>query len=614
MVKNKKGQVTIFVVLALIIVVAVIAYFFIRSSSISSIPKEMQPVYNAYLSCIERHTEQGISLLGEQAGYIYADELDFVPGSSYMPFSSQLDFFGQPIPYWMYVSGNNVLANQKPTLSSMEKELERYLASNLDNCDLDEFYAQGFDVYFSEGDVNVKISEGDVKVSIDSPVRINLEEQTVLVNEQEISVSSKLGKFYSLATEVFDYEMNNMFLENYTIDMIRLYAPVDGADLGCAPKVFVKEDIKEDIVEAITANVGALKLRGDYYTLSEKENKYFITDIGRSVDEQVNFVYSPSWPTSIEIYGEDVAKPVGMQTGMGILGFCYVPYHFVYDVNFPVLIQFYDEEELFQFPIAVIVKNNQARGAIAGESEELIESEVCKYRNQDMKVSTYDLDLNPVEARLQFKCLSSQCSIGSSKFIGEETIFEGSVPQCVNGFILASAEGYADAKKQVSTNSETETSVVLKKLFNVSLDLGTVDSALVTFSSEDYSTAVFYPEMKNVQLVESYYNVSVYVYRNSSLTFPGSNEKKCVTVPASGVGSLFGLEEEKCFDINIPSSTIDSAVVGGGKTEEYITQGMLSDSKELNINIPLFSTPKSIEELQSIYSQVEESIIYLEFE
>ncbi len=613
MVKKRKGQVTIFIILAILIVGGVIAYFLLRPSNVSSLPKNMQPVYEYYQSCLEQHTRQGISLLGEQAGYIYVNDLEFVPGSSYMPFSSQLDFFGQPVPYWMYVSGNNILAKQKPTLSSMENELERYLEENLDNCDFSEYYAQGYDVYFEKGSVQLQINEGTVDVLIDSPFRIDFEEQTATVNTQEFSVSSKLGKFYNLASDVFEHEMTTSFLENYAVDVMRLYAPVDGTELGCAPKVFVKQTIKEDLVSALSANVANLRLKGNYYTLSDKANKYFITDIGQNVDEQVNFIYSPTWPTTIEIYGDEVAKPMGLQAGMGILGFCYVPYHFVYDIDFPVLIQFYDNDELFQFPVSVIVSKNQAREAIYGGTPESIESEVCKYKNQEMKISTYDLDLNPVESKLRFKCLNSQCDIGSTSLESGDATFNGGVPQCVNGFILATAEGYAEAKKQVSTNSEIETSVVLKKLFNVSLDLGTVDSALVSFSSDDYSATIFYPDTKKVQLVESYYNVSVYVYRNSSLTFPGSNDRKCVTVPVSGAGALFGLEEEKCFDVNLPSTSVDSAVVGGGKTEEYITQGQLEESKELNINVPLFPTPKSIEELQSVYTQVEDATIYLEF-
>ena len=69
------------------------------------------------------------------------------------------------------------------------------------------------------------------------------------------------------------------------------------------------------------------------------------------------------------------------------------------------------------------------------------------------------------------------------------------------------------------------------------------------FEAEDYSTTIFYPDMKNVELVESYYNISVVVYRDSALKFPGSKDRKCVTVPIAGVGGLLGLEEEKCFDI-----------------------------------------------------------------
>ena len=120
-------------------------------------------------------------------------------------------------------------------------------------------------------------------------------------------------------------------------------------------RVFVEEDIKDVIVEGIAANIPMLKLEGSYYELASAEESYFVSDIGRKIDENVNFMYSPSWPTSIEIYGDMVAKPVGLQEGMGMMGFCYVPYHFVYDINFPVLIQFWDEKELFQFPVAVVL-------------------------------------------------------------------------------------------------------------------------------------------------------------------------------------------------------------------------------------------------------------------
>lgn len=615
MVKKRKGQVTIFIILAVLIIGAVIAFFMLRSSNVSSIPKEMQPVYNYYLSCLEQNAQQGISLLGEQAGYIYVDKLDFSPASSYKPFSSQLNFFGQPVPYWMYVSGNNVLKIQKPTLTSMEKELKTYSENNVGNCDFSEFYAQGFNIEMSEATTQVQINENSVDVLVKSPITIQFENQSVTLSEHEFSIQSKLGKFYSLASNVYDYEMQNSFLEAYSLDVMRLYAPVSGVELTCSPKVFSKEQITKNLTEALAANIGALKLRGNYYDMANEENKYFVTDIGQSVSENVNFIYSPNWSTKIEISGDTVAKPVGNQQGLAMLGFCYVPYKFVYDIDFPVLVQFYDENEIFQFPIAVVIKQNQPREAIESSSNgDEIKSPVCNYPNQDVSIYTYDSLSEPVKAKLSFKCLNSECDVGETTIQGSDAVFKGVVPQCVNGFIVASAEGYVDGKYQMSTNEEETANVILRKKYNLSLDLGKVDSAIVNFYSEDYSASAYYPDTKNIELVEGDYNVSVYAYTNSTLKIPASTEKKCVQVPAAGLGGLFGAQDEKCYDITLPETDVGFALVGGGNNREYLTEGQLKESKELNINVPLLSKPTSLQGLQDNYAEVEDSRVYLSLE
>ena len=344
------------------------------------------------------------------------------------------------------------------------------------------------------------------------------------------------------------------------------------------------------------------------------DESYFVRDNGRRIDENVNFMYSLSWPSSIEIHGDMVAKPVGLQEGMGMMGFCYVPYHFVYDINFPVLIQFYDEKEIFQFPVAVVISKNQARVALPTTTGASIESKVCEFANQDVDVYTYDVDLNPIEARVQFKCLGDVCEIGETEVEGGDAILRGEFPQCVGGFVLASAEGYADARYQISTNEENIANVVLSKKYEVDLDLGDVDKALVSFVGDDYSETVLYPEMDSVELVEGYYNVSVFVYDNSSLKFPASSKSECVDVSEGGLAGLFGAETEKCYEINVPEMDVDFAVVGGGRTAEYITAGMLEDAVELNINVPLFGLPDSLEGLQANHLRAEDEIIYLEFE
>jgi len=619
---KKKAQVTIFIIVAIVVIGGIVAYFALRDDVGRSIPEDLRPVYDYYISCLEATALEGVHLLGEQGGRI--DVGEFEPGSAYMPFSSQLSFLGQPVPYWMYVSGNNLLKEEVPRMSEMEGELATYVSERVENCNFDDFELAGYDVYVDEGSASSKINEMSVDLEVTSRITIFKGEQSVVVSSHDFSVGSKLGKFYGMALDVYNYEKGSMFLEAYALDVMRMYAPVTGTEIGCVPKIFVEEDIKADIVGGLAANIPAVKLGGDYYDLSSAERNYFVSDGGFDIDENLNFMYSPDWPTRVEIYGDMVAKPVGLQEGMGVLGFCYVPYHLVYDIDFPVLVQFYDDDEIFQFPVAVVISKNQAREALPSTIGASIESRVCEFRNQDVDVYTYDVDLEPVEARVQFKCLDSVCEIGETSTTSEatgdgqqvtgEAVLRGEFPQCVNGFVVASAEGYADARYQISTNEDDLANIVLNKKYNLSLDLGNVAKALVSFTGEDYSATVLYPDMRSVELVEDYYNVSVYVYDSSSLKFPATNRRECVDVPESGLAGMFGSQTEKCYDINMPEMDIGFAVVGGGKTREYITVGMLENARELNINVPLFGLPDSLEALQANHEAVDDEVVYLEYE
>jgi len=161
---KKSGQVTIFIIVAIVIVGGIVAYFALGDGFGESIPEDMRPVYDYYISCLEATTGEGISLLGEQGGYIEVP--DFEAGSPYIPFSSQLSFFGQAVPYWMYVSGNNVLKEQIPTRNEMERQLESYVSDRLTTCDFSDFEAMGYDVYIEEGVASAGIKENSVDLGV----------------------------------------------------------------------------------------------------------------------------------------------------------------------------------------------------------------------------------------------------------------------------------------------------------------------------------------------------------------------------------------------------------------------------------------------------------------
>jgi len=610
---EKRGQVTIFIILGILIVGGIIGYFiFSGGIGATSIPEDLRPAYDFYLSCAEDAIQRGVVIMGSRGGYI--DLPEFEPGSVFMPQGSQLSFMGQGIPYWMYVSGNNIVKDQVPSVVDMEGQLGDFIVEEIGKCDFSGFEEQGYDIYFDEASVEVEIEDEQVKASISQDLFLYLGESRVSVSSHDVSVNSKLGKFYNKALEVYNFERSDVFLEKYALDVMRLYGPVDGVEMTCNAQVFNDADIREDIARGLETNIAMIKLNGDYYDLNEDDRGYFVVDELES-EENVNFVYSSSWPTRIERYGDNVVSPVGIQEGLGILGFCYVPYHFVYDINFPVMIQFFDDGNLFQFPVVAVIDKNQAREAMSAKGVASLESEMCQYKNQMMDIYTYNLALNPVEARIQFKCLDEVCDIGITEIASGGAYMREEFPQCLNGFIVASAEGYADAKYKISTNEESVANVVMKKKYEVGLDLGSgVDSAMVSFNGVDYSTTVVYPDTQVVELVEDYYNVTVYVYEDSNLKFAEVNRRECVDVAADGLLGFLGQTKEECYDINISAFDIENAVIGGGVSTNYIMEGDLMNAVELNVNVPLFDTPANLDDLQKNYELAASERVYLTFE
>ena len=555
--------------------------------------------------------------MGQQGGYI--DLPDFEPGSRFMPFSSQLDFLGEKIPYWFYISGNNLMKKQVPSKRDMEIQLEKFISDRLDFCDLSIYESQGFNYILNDsGDVSVKINDLSVDIYFNNRLNFYFEDKSVLINTHEFNIPSKLGKFYSSSVDIYNHEMQTTFLEKYAYDVLMNYVPVVGFELQCNPLIFNKEDIKNNITNGLVANINSIRMKGNYYQLNDVKEEYFVVDSGNSFDELVNVFYNSNWPLKLEIKGDLINEPVGLQGGLEMLGFCYVPYKLNYDLVFPVLIQFIEDDFIFQFPINVIIENTQVRESINQTFFEVESNyyDVCNYKNSNLVVNTYDYNLNPLESSLTFKCLDSNCYLGESKLEGSFATFNGMVPQCINGLLLISSEGYLDFQKKISTNENLILDVWLKKKYTFNLDMTNLENekALISFEGKDYSTSIVYPEMKSLELVEDNYNISIFVYSESSLVLPEINEEYCVSVPVGGMGSVFGYEEERCENINIPSMTINSAVVGGGSlTNYYITEDILISSKNLNIVPTLFDLPKDLNDLQKNYIKVEDSVVYLNF-
>ena len=179
-------------------------------------------------------------------------------------------------------------------------------------------------------------------------------------------------------------------------------------------------------------------------------------------------------------------------------------------------------------------------------------------------------------------------------------------PQCVNGYVLARAEGFEDAKYLYSTTSSGKVDIILDRIYEreVRLKLEGINynkDAIITFTSDKGSRVVAYPEQKSVKLSEGDYEIQVQIFEDSSMTLEGSTNQQCVDVPRSDLGGLFGMTREECFDIEIPAQVISNALSGGGKQGYYILESDLRNSGVIEINAHSLPKPNSLEQLQDNY-------------
>jgi len=609
---GKRGQIAIYVIVAILIVGSILGYVLLKGKlDLSGLNGEFVPIYSYYSSCIESEARAAVEMAGVQGGRVEIS--DYVPGSEFAPFSNQLNFLGIGVPYWFYISGNGVIRENVPSMNEIEREVADYISENVVNCDFSRFYDQGYEIELGDIEaVRVNIENEKISIDVKSGLSVSKEESSAIKSDHKSEFNSKFGKFYNLAREIYDKQKQEAFLEDYAVDVLRLYAPVDGVEVQCNPLTWKTNEVLDEIKNGLEVNIQSIKLDGNYYTLNEKKDEYFVVD--KKVDENVNFLFSREWPTKIEINGEGVnenlitAEPLGNQEGLGVLGFCYVPYHFVYDLSFPVLVQIYNNDELFQFPVAVIIDNNLKRQANLTAITEEEEFDLCEFMNNEIQIELFDTNLNRINGFVSYECFDQRCFLGETK----NGVLIANAPACVNGFLHVTSEGYAGKKELFSTNEEYSADIILEKEYEVEVQLEVGgrsirgDTALISFVRKDNgkSTSVSLPETNKVKLGEGEYEIRAYVYGNSSITIPASTKTECQDVPRAGLAGLIGSTKEQCFDIETSAMRIDYALIGGGKGSEYILESELEKGKII-VQADGLPSPNSLEQLQYNFASFE---------
>ena len=631
---TKRGQVTAFVIIGLIIVALSIGIFLTRDKFFSgilipksiSVPEQAESVKNFIQSCFDEALKNAVQIIAAQGGYITLPEDPINVGL----FTSHLPIYGNnKVAYWYYKSDNNIEFFQAPSTTTMENEISQYIDSNLIGClgSFNEF--NEFKIQKGAIKTVTDIKNDQVISRIEFPVKIQKTDFDFTFKEFYSTYDAPLGDLYTVAKRIYDEENENFFLEKKTLDMMSVYeeVPLVGETSDCIATIWTKEEVKNNLKRILAENMPHFRIKGTDYTLSAENQKFFEIEAG--VEDKTlttTFLFSESWPFELNAFpeedgllkGQSVTESLGEVRGIAESFFCLSTFEFIYDVKYPVLIILNKNDFTFQFAIMPVVDRNKPR---LNTDEFLVfepyDSRFCNEQTQ-FTVFTVDTNFNDLEdVDVKYKCINHLCDLGISQS-GE---WRGKAPLCFNGEFIGEKQNYHLAKSQITTLREGSAFLILEPLRTVNVEIlvqragsGELDpgeKVYITLEEEDkeFNRFILYPDQQTVELIPGNYKAKIYLISPQEVKIEEKTIENCAEVPAGIFGGLFGITEEKCEPVTIPGTTADQITTG---TQEF---SFIISEDNLRYNTIVFYAPYHgiINDITELSNLTEQEAILPEF-
>jgi len=270
---NKRGQVTIFVIIGVVIILGAFLYLLLSNQK-----NELPPNENSFStltipeqidSCFDEVARELIITVGLQGGYY--DE----------PLTEYLDFGNSIIPIY-YIDGVTYI----PSIPLIKEELERGYYINSLNCLVD----YGDSVTFEFREVTVSIKNDTVSFLLDLDLLIKDDNQTKLINynQRPIIIESNLKKMEELSYDIVS--MQELYDGSIYLNGIMDFAKKKDLTVG------MNTERENSILVSIYDNAPTT-LPGEYrfYIIySDSESDYFVGDlvIEESEEEELNYSFS----------------------------------------------------------------------------------------------------------------------------------------------------------------------------------------------------------------------------------------------------------------------------------------------------------------------------------
>ncbi len=610
-----KGQVTIFIIIGILLVLAITLVIFVRKEIITFNPEEIIPtekgkVENFITACIDQVGNDALVRIGLQGGYIELPYDVLNDNTRRLDISPAL-----AVPYWAYGPETSI-----PSLQQIKEQIDDYLEKNVRDCLFSmEAFQESYDLIEKSGlTANTEIVQSKVIFNLHWDVEIRSKSGEIITEVIDHIAESpvKLRTVYTIARGIVEKEMQTLKLEDITQDLIALEhpdVPVAGMELSCNKKKWEVESVKNTLLELVRINVHELKVEGtDYVQFPEDLTYYqnhYIWNLGTEFkypQASVLFNFDQTYP-----YTFGVTPLVGnkMQSsqlgGSDLLSFlCIQTWKFTYDLVYPVVVKVKDETTGYTFQIAFtvhLVRNNPDRGEAIPRPSYFIDTvsdeEYCGVKDIPMTVLAYEAVENentglynrePLEkVQTSFTCLRYKCESLDTEYgfggRGSVAGYTTNFPYCVGGILRGVKDGYKEAWQRVVTGAGKEVELDLVPLYEI-------HTSKVTIIKHNFVDA------ENVgpgtPIKEGELGLVKVTFRKKDdlprTPFHESSVTKAVSADQEAVETLENLEflAKADFSYELEVSVLgNEKFVGGYKGSWYVPWNALKDAQEIVFHV-----------------------------
>ncbi len=492
---SKKAQVTVFIIIGLILVLALILIIALKQELVTFKPGEIIPTQKGKVeqfitSCIEQVGEEALAKIGAQGGYITVPADVAGDGNKHLKVSSFL-----VIPYWTYGATVNI-----PPLDFIKRELDGYLEQNIRTCLLNtDAFREAYDIVEkSEIDADTQLVDSKVLFNVHWNIEVRDKAGDIITELLDHTGESpvKLKRIHKLASRIVEKEMETLKVEDITQDLLALEhpnVPTAGIEISCSKKEWNVNTVKQTVQDLLRINIRELQIKGtDIIEYPEELTYYqnhYLWDIGEEYqdnDLSVVFNFDQQYPFTFGVTPLSGTKMKSSQLGgSDLLSFlCIQTWKFTYDVVFPVSVQIRDDTG-YNFNLAFtvhVIRNTPNRGEVTSRPSYFIntvtDEDYCRNMNIPMTVSTSELVQNeqsgvynrePLEGvNTSFTCLRYKCEMGTTQYradLGDVAAYTKNFPYCVGGILRATKEGYKEDWERVVTEAGKKVELDLMPVF-----------------------------------------------------------------------------------------------------------------------------------------------------